>query len=343
MKVTSGSGKGSGKLGSDVYYVSHGVQLKRDYTSEVSNPNTVRQVAQRLRFKLASQVSAALEPVIVIPRKQLQSPRNLFVKKNMGFFYSDGSSAQVTFEALQITGGSTPLPPLILERTENGIKMYFTEEPASNISRVIYCIYNVVENNQLAYRTSVIVNERDTRDTFFEYRVGGVSGDLVVYAYGISDRSVKATSLYNNYEVSDAMQLATLFSNHALKVADYGFTMTRGVLLEAGDSTNPQPGTNQFALSLTTTYGLTINYSVGSTQHTGVQYAREFVNAGTAIVAEAVGSPEYDFLGWCKNGSQQPFATTNTISFNISENTSLFAWFRAKEVIPNAQTIGGLE
>lgn len=343
MKVTKGMGQGVGKKGQSVFYVNHGVQIEREYTSSVHNPNTVGQVAQRLRFKLASQVSSALEPAIVMPRVKLQSPRNRFVKANMGFFYSDGVTAQVTYEALQLTAGSAPLPPLVIERELGVLVMKFDAEPASNISRVVYIIYNVVEGGQLAYRISTIQNDRDTRDGWFKQSVAGIVGDIVVYAYGIFDRSVKATSKYNNYRVNDALQLATLFSTNALRVADYGFTRTMGVLLDAGSSTNPQPDPGQFSLSLLAQWGQKIAYTIGSVEHEGVQSAFVFVTGGTSVQIETTPEPGFNFIGWCKNGVQTPFSTSPSITFSMEENLSIVAKYQAIEVIANADTIHGLE
>lgn len=343
MKVTKGIGNGVGKLGKSVYYINHGVQIEREYTSSVHNPNTVPQLAQRLRFKLASQVSSALAPAIVLPRKQMQSPRNLFVKANMGYFYSDGVTAQVTYEALQLTAGSAPLPPLVLER-ENGIlSLWFEQEPAANISRVVYIVYSVVDGGQLAYRVSAIQNDRDTRDGYFRLGIAGVAGDIVVYAYGIFDRSVKSTSKYNNYRVTDALQLATLFSTNALRVTEYGFTRTVGALLDAGSSTNPQPGAGQFTLSLNAQWGQKIACTVGEEVLTPAQSFNVFVTGGTSVILTTTPEPDYRFIGWCKNGSQTPFSTANQITFTMEENLSIVAVFQAIEVVSNADTIHGLE
>lgn len=343
MKVTKGIGNGVGKLGKSVYYINHGVQIEREYTSSVHNPNTVPQLAQRLRFKLASQVSSALAPAIVLPRKQMQSPRNLFVKANMGYFYSDGVTAQVTYEALQLTAGSAPLPPLMLEREQGILSVWFEQEPAANISRVVYIVYSVVDGGQLAYRVSAIQNDRDTRDGYFRLGITGVAGDIVVYAYGIFDRSVKSTSKYNNYRVTDALQLATLFSTNALRVTEYGFTRTVGALLDAGSSTNPQPGAGQFTLSLNAQWGQKIACTVGEEVLTPAQSFNVFVTGGTSVILTTTPEPDYRFIGWCKNGSQSPFSTANQITFTMEENLSIVAVFQAIEVVSNADTIHGLE
>ena len=81
MKLSGIAGTGSGKLGSQVYASVAGEQIVRNYQPKVSNPNTTKQVNQRSRFKLMSQLSAAMASVIVIPKEGMRSSRNLFSKK----------------------------------------------------------------------------------------------------------------------------------------------------------------------------------------------------------------------------------------------------------------------
>ena len=70
MKVR-GYIKGSGKLGNIVCSTVAGETIARDYNPEVSNPNTETQVAQRAKFKLMSQLSSVMAPVIAIPKEEI--------------------------------------------------------------------------------------------------------------------------------------------------------------------------------------------------------------------------------------------------------------------------------
>lgn len=85
MKLQGFVGKGSGKLGASVWTVRDGVQVVREYTNKVSNPNTRPQVEQRAKFKLLSQLAAIVADAMSFTNvAQGQSMRNVFMKRNMG-------------------------------------------------------------------------------------------------------------------------------------------------------------------------------------------------------------------------------------------------------------------
>lgn len=84
MKLQGFVGKGSGKLGASVWTVRKGVQVVREYTDKVSNPNTRPQVAQRAKFKLLTQLSAIVADAMAFTNVTAgQSMRNVFMKRNM--------------------------------------------------------------------------------------------------------------------------------------------------------------------------------------------------------------------------------------------------------------------
>lgn len=84
MKLQGFVGKGSGKLGASVWAVRKGVQVVREYTNKVSNPNTRPQVEQRAKFKLLSQLAAITADAMAFTSMTAgQSMRNMFMKRNM--------------------------------------------------------------------------------------------------------------------------------------------------------------------------------------------------------------------------------------------------------------------
>ena len=82
-KAVSLHGAVVGKLASNVYSVNSGVQIVRAYQPNVSNPSTEMQVDTRSRFKLCSQLAAAVSTVLAIPKNGLVSARNQFVSQTM--------------------------------------------------------------------------------------------------------------------------------------------------------------------------------------------------------------------------------------------------------------------
>lgn len=84
MKLQGFVGKGSGKLGASVWAVRNGVQVVREYTDKVSNPNTRPQIEQRAKFKLLSQLAAITAKAMAFTSVAAgQSQRNVFMKRNM--------------------------------------------------------------------------------------------------------------------------------------------------------------------------------------------------------------------------------------------------------------------
>lgn len=84
MKSTGLFGKNSGRVGGVVYSSYRGEQIVRSYQPKVFNPNSKKQVEQRAKFKLVSQVSASLGRELklsFVPTLNKETPRNAFIKQ----------------------------------------------------------------------------------------------------------------------------------------------------------------------------------------------------------------------------------------------------------------------
>ena len=330
MKRYSANGKGSGKLGGSVYVINHGVQIEREYNGSVSNPSTNAQVAQRSRFKLASQVSAALENVIVIPRKGIQSPRNRFVKRNMPFFYGGVDGAQVTYENLQLTLGSTGIPAIAVSRDQKGnLNMHLVSPVVESVSYVAYCVFRKTDEELLQLVASEIVEvNEDNIDA--DFTIADHAGDLVVYAYGYRIKNAKAKAKYDNYKVASATDVATLIANRRIELSDVYFSGTRGTSLPDGDSQNVVPVENEVLLYLTGSVlgkiKLEVDGAVVSQDASGVYRVEKGKHVKLTEIPEKLTS-YYDagFDGWFNNGEQSPFSTAVSVEFDINEMRDIVA------------------
>lgn len=344
MKLDSINGKGRGKSGSKVYYVNHGAQIEREYNSEVSNPSTDAQVGQRSRFKLASQVSAAIEPVLVIPRKGMLSPRNRFVKKNMGYFYANDDGAQVTFENLQITPGSTNLPGCRLDFNQLvGFGFSISGKPSPNVKRVVFNFFIKGDDGQIYFTKSRVVEvDERTEQTGV---IGGIipanqlptDRDIIMLAYGIIDRDSKATALYESYYIQSGVDIATLIATRRLPSDRFTFTQTRGCTLYRGDNSSPHPGASEAMLYIVCAGYGSVGVVVNSETRQDITNGSISVRLGETVELTAQPFENYYFRGWAKNGSQQPFSTQNPYSFTMEGLTDIVAQFRP------AYSGGGLE
>ena len=221
--------KGVGKIENIVVSQMGGVSIARAYQPNVSNPKTDKQVDQRARLKLASQIAAAMSPVIAIPKNGLVSARNGFIKKNMDLVTAEQGTAEMQFPKIQLTNGSIPLPALKAEFSENG---YFTfglaSDPGDSISRMVYALFKKNADGQLEFFKSY-VTENPTTAKDWLMGEDKLVGEIVVYGYGIKDLSSAATTKYANYNIASGTDIAKLVSTRTMSASDYQFTKTSGI------------------------------------------------------------------------------------------------------------------
>lgn len=327
MKVYSRHGKGSGKVGGSVFVVNHGVLIEREYNATISNPSTDPQVAQRSRFKLASQVSASLAPVIVIPRKGLQSPRNLWTQKNIRFFYGSPQGAQVTYENLQITPGSVGLPALELARNgQNTITFGMAESLVGAIDHVVYSCFKKMDDDSLLLMTSVVVDVTADNDGAV-VEVDDPQGELVVYAYGIREKNAKAHAIYGNYQIESGQDIAKLVANRTIEADNFQFTQTRGTSIGANESESVSPEAGKVLLYLTTRGNGTISAVVNGGNAIIVSDDVLQVPIGASVQLTAVPQSDYGFNAWFNNGDQTPLSNVNPYTFTMNGMRDLIASF----------------
>jgi hypothetical protein len=332
MKLTGILGNGSGKLGSSVFSVSAGEQIVRQYQPVVANPNTTSQVNQRAKLKLASQIAASMANVIVIPKNGLQSSRNLFIKKNFPLFSAQGGTAQVSYENLQITDATRGIPAINANRVgtegSQAINVSLAADARGVATRVIYIVYKVSDDGQLQYHSSTIVVEAGENGTF-PGALPYVTGQVVIYAYGMKDRNASATAKYGNYNVATGEDVAKLVMTRTLSASDYAFTATRGTTILSGSDQNIQVGTNQSRVYVTASGN-------GSVTGAGV-----FDN-GTQVTVTATPNEGSTFLGWRLNGQSSYVSTSASYTFTLQATTDLVAVFHTEGTdTPNPGGGGG--
>ena len=313
-RINSIIGKVTGKIGNVVFSSTGGEVVAREYNPNVSNPNTTKQVDQRAKLKLMSQIAAALAPVIVIPKEGLKSSRNLFIKKNFSSVDAESGVAQVTYENLQITAGNAALPAIhILRSQQSGVQVYLEERADAAVSRVVYIMYKKTSEQTLQYMQSVIA-ENATADGTFPASLYYVEGDIVVFAYGMKDLNGKATAKYSDYQVESGLDIAKLAMSREMSLKDFQFTMTRGTTLFAGESEStvvPDGYARVFVTAL----------GPGSVQGAGV------FEVGKQVTVVATPNENKFFRGWKNNGSDTIISTDASYTFQLAGQTDLIAVF----------------
>lgn len=329
-KVTSLYGKTTGKIGSIVFATSGGMTIAREYNPHVANPSTMPQVNQRARMKLMSQISASLAPVIAMTKDGLVSKRNKFVKLNFDNTYASQGVAQISYENVQLTEGSTGLPQVVavaLQASWATPAAYLASNPSASISRVVYCVFAKSQENRLEYLFSKIATIRQEEPGYFfmvdlsELHVSEVGGtpvfdrEYVIYAYGMSDTSERATARYGNLNIQSASDIATLVGNRTISFEDYQFTQTRGATVgqgTGGDTPVPAGQARVFVTAL----------GDGGTVTGGGTFA-----LGSSVTVEATANAQYQFRAWLKNGTNQVVSTSAQYTFTLNGQTDLIATF----------------
>lgn len=316
-KVTSLYGKTTGKIGSIVFSTSGGQTIAREYNPNVSNPNTQAQVNQRARLKLMSQLSAALSPVIAIPKQGLVSSRNAFTKINFDKSMAQDGVAQISYENIQLTNGSLGLPTIEATRSQgSGIVISLSEDATASVDRVVYILYRKTSEERLQFVSSVIAEAAGANGTF-DASLPYTEGDIVLYAYGMRDTSESAKAKYGTMQVASAVDVARLTTYRTISSEDYQFTQTRGATMYA-DQSEITPIPEGSARVFVTAFG------GGSVRGGGIYV----IGQNATIVATP--NEGYVFVGWRDNNTQQLVSSNASYTFEVEGQTDLVAIFNAE-------------
>lgn len=319
---TSLFGKINGKLGSVVFSTSGGSIIAREYNPNVANPSTMAQVNQRARMKLMSQLSASLSPVLAMTKDGLVSKRNKFTKLNFPASYALNGVAQITYENVQITEGNTALPALLAEGEVTGnvmnIGVGISANPSATINRVVYCLFKKSNEGKLEYISSQIATTRITSGVayFFIANFENLqAAEYVIFAYGMSDTSERASATYGDLNVVTASDLARLVATRAISFSDYQFTQTRAITI-ASDGTAVQPEQAGKVRVYVTALGQ------GGTVSGGGSF-----DIGASVTVVATPASGFDFVRWAYNGTNETASTNASYTFVVNQQTDLVAIF----------------
>lgn len=328
-KVTSLQGKANGKVGSIVYSVAAGVQIAREYQPNVANPNTVGQVSQRAKLKLASQLSAALAPVIAIPKDGLKSSRNLFIKKNIGGIIYSGGTAQISYENIQLTAGNTGFPAIEASRVSGtGIIVNVSESVVGRVARVVYIVYKK-SSEQMLEKVADVIESTAGDDGKFSHTFPEMSGDIIIFAYGMKDNNAAATANYANYQVANGEDIAKLVSGRSISTSDYTLTQTRGLTLFSGETESATIPEGSHMVYITAGNGGTVN-------GTGFENGRKVVAEGETVNVTATPSTNYIFDGWYSQSGNQQSLVSNSANYQFTmgqNNVDLIAVFASDDEV----------
>ena len=204
MKSTGLFGKNSGRVGGVVYSNYRGEQVVRAYQPKVSNPNSAKQIAQRAKFKLVSQVGASLGKEIkmsYIPNVAKENPRNAFVKDMLKKTIYANNKATLPIEDIVLTNSKVS-GFVFLQATNQQISGQLHQDAGSLATvRVVFIGYNEGGDiSVLSVQEKSIANQGELKAITIQ--VPSIQGytNIRALAYVYEPDTTSGTS-YEDYEV----------------------------------------------------------------------------------------------------------------------------------------------
>ena len=297
-KITNMVGLAKGKTGAIVYSVRNGQQIARAYNPYVGNPNTPAQVQSRAKLKLLSQVSAAVAPVIAIPRRGAQSPRNLFTKVNYKYTSFGSNVANLRLADMQLTDSAVGLEGFIADRTGGTtIHCELNADMSTLFDAIVWVVVARMSSGQLFPFADALVEEPGIGGTF-AVDLPYTEGDISVHCYGIKTRSAAARAAFANMTSRSASGVASLVANRSVPVEELGLSETRGLFMPEGVNQQETTGVPMVAIRIA------IQDENGNTvANAGVATGAGNYPVGDTYTIAFEPAEGVTFLGWKQDGS----------------------------------------
>lgn len=314
------AGKGSGKLGTQVYAISGGMQIVRQYNGEVTNPSTSAQVVTRSKFKLLSQLAAAMARVIAIKKQGLVSGRNQFMQINKSIAKYVGSDASINLNKVQITKSARGIENFEADRSlRTAIVCQFQWPVTSVADRVVYVCFKKQADGSLLLFDSKVVSEAGENGTF-PGSLAYTNDAVVIYAYGIKITNAAANTAFGNMIAPSAEQVAKLITTTSEAAAGSQVTKTKALTMAEGVEEGSSEGDDNFLVSV-------------SASGIGTATGGGRFDAGQACTVVATPAGGSTFVGWKRgSASGETISTQASYTFAVESDIALVAVFEGGSV-----------
>ena len=309
MKQISPLSKGSGKLGATVFAVNSGVQIAREYQPKVSNPNTEAQQDTRARFKLMSQLSAVMAPVIAIKKDGLKTARNQFQSLNFDIVEYQNENASINLNLVQLTKSNRSFAGFSADRSGGAsIAVQLLAGMAASADRIVYIAYEKKEDNSLALIGSKVCSTPGA-DGKFADTLPYSNKAVVLYAYAIKDTNESVTAKFGNLVAPSAEKVAKLLVSSSENMNAVNLTKTAGLTMGVGVT---EADSNSSMLEMVTV-------TMTPDQHATLTGGGTYPKGSPVTVQVSNVASGYAFAGWRINGESVGFA--NPYTFTANEDT----------------------
>lgn len=222
MKLQGFAGKGTGKLGASVWTVRKGVQVVREYTDKVSNPNTPAQVGQRAKFKLLTQLGAVVagDGMFFRNLNPGESMRNAFMRANMPAvtLSPTGDVALLNVGAVVLTDGHTTAPTATFNRSTGVLNVDLAAEAMRDIAGIGYAVMTLPEVGRvIGYSARA---EKAEEGTSIEVNIIAPAAlinktNVLIWGYRFADAAARAK--YEAISAAEAADVVALEFNRMIR------------------------------------------------------------------------------------------------------------------------------
>lgn len=319
MKQISPLSKGSGKLGSTVFAVNSGVQIAREYQPKVTNPNTEAQQDTRARFKLMSQLSAVMAPVIAIKKDGLKTARNQFQSLNFDIVTYENENASIDLNKVQLTKSNRSFAGFSADRSGGAaIAVELDASMAATVSRVVYIAYEKQNDGTLGLLGSKVCSVAGD-DGKFADTLPYTNKSVVLYAYAIKDTDESVTTKFGNLVAPSAEKVAKLLVSSSENMNAVNLTKTAGLTMNEGTNEASSNTVVPETVTVTMTPNSHATLTGGGTYPGGSQVTIEATNIASG----------YEFGGWIIN--EQRVSGLNPYTFTANADSVVVATITSEE------------
>lgn len=311
MKQISPLSKGSGKLGATVFAVNSGVQIAREYQPKVANPNTEAQQDTRARFKLMSQLSAVMAPVIAIKKDGLKTARNQFQSINFDIVEYQNENASINLNLVQLTKSNRSFAGFSADRSGGAsIAVQLLASMAETADRVVYIAYEKQIDGTLSLIGSKVCSTPGNDGKFADTLPYSAEA-VVLYAYAIKDTNESVTAKFGNLIAPSAEKVAKLLVSSSENMNAVNLTKTAGLTMNAGVNT----ADSNTAMNEMVTVTITPN------QHATITGGGTYPKGSNVVVNASQIASGWEFSGWTVNGEYAGF--NNPLLLTVNEDTTV--------------------
>lgn len=311
MKQISPLSKGSGKLGATVFAVNSGVQIAREYQPKVANPNTEAQQDTRARFKLMSQLSAVMAPVIAIKKDGLKTARNQFQSINFDIVTYENENASINLNLVQLTKSNRSFAGFSADRSGGAaIAVELLSSMAATADRVVYVGYEKQPDGTLSLFDSKVCSTPGA-DGKFADTLAYTEEAVVLYAYAIKDTNESVTAKFGNLIAPSAEKVAKLLVSSSENMNAVNLTKTAGLTMNVGVD---EADSN-------TSMADTVMITVAAPQGVTIEGDGPAIKGSNVTLKATIGIPSTNFKCWKKDGVE--VSTANPYTFVATEDMSL--------------------